>query len=31
VGYCGWDKDELEAEITEGSWVIEEENSSTIF
>lgn len=20
VGYCGWDKDELEAEIEEGSW-----------
>jgi len=22
VGYCGWDKDELEAEIAEGSWII---------
>jgi putative transcriptional regulator len=22
VGYCGWDADELEAEIKEGSWVI---------
>lgn len=22
IGYCGWDKDELEAEIKEGSWTI---------
>lgn len=24
VGYCGWNKDELEAEIEEGSWTVEE-------
>lgn len=22
IGYCGWDKDELEAEIAEGSWEV---------
>jgi putative transcriptional regulator len=31
VGYCGWNKDELEAEITEGSWEIIEGNNSDIF
>jgi putative transcriptional regulator len=23
IGYCGWDEEELAAEIEEGSWVIE--------
>lgn len=31
VGYCGWDKNELEAEIAEGSWIVEEENSVAVF
>jgi putative transcriptional regulator len=31
VGYCGWNKDELEAEINEGSWEIIEGNNSDIF
>lgn len=31
IGYCGWNKDELEAEITEGSWEIIEGNNSDIF
>ncbi|MEN9701161.1 MAG: hypothetical protein RIR55_476 [Bacteroidota bacterium] len=22
IGYCGWDEDELEAEIEEGSWMV---------
>ena len=22
IGYCGWDKDELDAEIEEGSWIV---------
>lgn len=25
IGYCGWDADELEAEIAEGSWVVMKE------
>lgn len=31
VGYCGWDGGELEAEIEEGSWVITEASSDTVF
>ncbi|MGX5820344.1 YqgE/AlgH family protein [Chitinophaga lutea] len=23
IGYCGWDKDELEAEVAEGSWHVD--------
>lgn len=25
IGYCGWDKDELDAEINEGSWIVSNE------
>ncbi len=31
VGYCGWDKGELAAEIAEGSWLITEEKVEQIF
>ena len=31
IGYCGWNKDELEAEIKEGSWEIIVGNNSDIF
>lgn len=31
IGYCGWDKDELEAEIAEGSWKVEELDASALF
>lgn len=31
IGYCGWDADELEAEIEEGSWEVEDYNEGTIF
>jgi putative transcriptional regulator len=31
VGYCGWNKDELEAEINEGSWEIIDGNYTDIF
>lgn len=28
LGYCGWDKDELEEEIAEGSWIVESNNTA---
>ncbi|HSF45825.1 MAG TPA: YqgE/AlgH family protein [Chitinophagaceae bacterium] len=31
IGYCGWDKDELEDEIREGSWEIIAGNNADIF
>lgn len=31
VGYCGWDSNELESEILEGSWKITGENHHTVF
>ena len=31
IGYCGWDADELEAEIEEGSWVIIDEANKSVF
>lgn len=31
VGYCGWDNNELEEEIQEGSWLIAQADSSVIF
>ena len=31
VGYCGWDTNELEAEIAEGSWELKEGNNELIF
>ena len=31
IGYCGWDKNELETEITEGSWCVKNYNLSTTF
>ena len=31
IGYCGWDKGELEAEIEEGSWRLEECSPDIIF
>jgi putative transcriptional regulator len=31
IGYCGWDADELEAEIAEGSWTMEEDVNEHIF
>lgn len=31
IGYCGWDKGELEAEIEEGSWRVMEGDAEIIF
>jgi len=31
IGYCGWDANELEAEITEGSWIVTDCNNEIIF
>jgi putative transcriptional regulator len=31
IGYCGWDAGELEAEVAEGSWTIEEGVTEHIF
>lgn len=31
IGYCGWDKDELEAEIAEGSWEVKELDVDSLF
>jgi putative transcriptional regulator len=31
IGYCGWDAAELEAEIEEGSWTIEDLPQSVLF
>lgn len=31
IGYCGWNANELEAEIEEGSWIITKANISIVF
>ena len=31
IGYCGWDDGELEAEVEEGSWLVADNTSATIF
>jgi putative transcriptional regulator len=31
VGYCGWDENELEAEITEGSWYVTDAPVDLVF
>jgi putative transcriptional regulator len=31
IGYCGWNSDELEEEIKEGSWIISPSNMETVF
>lgn len=31
IGYCGWDANELEAEIAEESWIVTKANSEIVF
>lgn len=31
IGYCGWDTDELEKEIAEGSWIIMDCSNDVVF
>lgn len=31
IGYCGWDENELEAEIKEGSWLVTEADERAVF
>lgn len=31
IGYCGWDYAELEEEVNEGSWLVSDSTSATIF
>ncbi|MCZ2222949.1 MAG: YqgE/AlgH family protein [Chitinophagales bacterium] len=31
IGYCGWNTNELEEEIAEGSWIVAESNNEIIF
>lgn len=31
IGYCGWDKEQLEEEIAEGSWRIVPKDSNSLF
>jgi putative transcriptional regulator len=31
IGYCGWDAQQLEGEIEEGSWLIENAGSKVVF
>lgn len=31
IGYCGWEADELEAELAEGSWTIEDAADYNVF
>lgn len=31
IGYCGWDDEELEAEIAEGSWELIQESQAGLF
>lgn len=31
IGYCGWDKEQLEEEIKEGSWKVKEAQNKVLF